>query len=257
MMQKQHRPSGQCTKITKISIVDQVCDAIKQDVVNGVWKTGDKLPSEAEFAASFGVNRLSVRMALQKLNTLGIITTRVGEGSFVCDFSLKPILNELTVFYEGEERYEEVTQLRRLLEYECLSLAVQNSTTQDQAMLKSALDHFKDVWLRYYENLEDTNLLEQLVDADFLFHCRIVEMSHNTLYRDIYHMVQQLIRSHIARLLHMNLSQRHAAGLPPLGNDDPHCKMYRSIVNADTTLLRQITDEMLALTPIECTESIT
>ena len=107
----------------------------------------------------------------------------------------------------------------------------------------------------HYQSWQET--YAGLVDADFLFHCRIVEMSHNTLYRDIYHMVQQLIRSHIASLLHMNLSQPHAAGLPPLGNDDPHCKMYRSIVNADTTLLRQITDEMLALTPIECTESIT
>lgn len=46
-------------KINRVSIVDQVCAAIKQDVVDGIWKPGDKLPSEAELADTFGVNRLS------------------------------------------------------------------------------------------------------------------------------------------------------------------------------------------------------
>ena len=42
----------------------------KQDIADGVWKTGDKIPSEGELAEIFGVNRLSVRMALQKLSAL-------------------------------------------------------------------------------------------------------------------------------------------------------------------------------------------
>ncbi|MFR1050737.1 MAG: FadR/GntR family transcriptional regulator [Lachnospirales bacterium] len=58
------RPGGRKMKITRVSIVDQVCSSIKQDIADGIWKAGDKLPSEAEFAETFGVNRLSVRMAL-------------------------------------------------------------------------------------------------------------------------------------------------------------------------------------------------
>lgn len=257
MKQPQRRSDGRNMKITRISIVDQVCDAIKQGIANGVWKAGDKLPSEAEFAETFGVNRLSVRMALQKLNTLGIITTRVGEGSFVCSFSWKPILNELTIFYEGKDRFRDVLQLRRLLEYECLYLAVQGSTSDERNELKQALDCYNEACLRYYEDVENMSLLELLVDADFDFHYKIVKMSHNRLYKDIYYMVQQLIRSHITELQHNTLSQRKAEGLPPFRSNDPHVKMYQSIVNSDSKLLHQITDEMLCLTPIECTDTIT
>ena len=40
-------------KISRISIVDQVCASIKQDIADGVWKTGDKIPSEGELAEIF------------------------------------------------------------------------------------------------------------------------------------------------------------------------------------------------------------
>ena len=82
-------------KIRRLSVVDQVSDSIKQSLLDQVWKEGDKLPSEGELAEYYGVNRLSVRMALQKLSTLGLIETRVGEGSFVAHFSVQPIFSEL------------------------------------------------------------------------------------------------------------------------------------------------------------------
>ena len=119
-------------KISRVSIVDQVCASIKQDIADGIWKAGEKLPSEAEFAETFGVNRLSVRVALQKLNTLGIIETRVGEGSFVCNFSLRPVLNEISVFYASEDNYKDVQQLRNLLEFECMRLAVTLATDEEK-----------------------------------------------------------------------------------------------------------------------------
>lgn len=55
-------------KIKKVSASEQVCEAIQDQISAGVWKVGDKLPSESDLAAKFGVNRLTVRMALQKLN---------------------------------------------------------------------------------------------------------------------------------------------------------------------------------------------
>ena len=62
-------------KIRRLSVVDQVSDSIKQSLLDQVWKEGDKLPSEGELAEYYGVNRLSVRMALQKLSTLGLCQT--------------------------------------------------------------------------------------------------------------------------------------------------------------------------------------
>lgn len=238
-------------KIARVSVVDQVCASIKQDIADGVWQPGDKIPSEAEFADMFGVNRLSVRMALQKLNTLGIIETRVGEGSFVCDFSLKPILNEISVFYEGEEQYRDVQQLRNLLEYECMRLAVYTATDEEKQQLKEALDCYNE-----RAKLQDTDpyseeLLANLVDADFNFHYQVIKMSHNKIYKDIYYMVQQLIRGHITRLLSTRTRRRHEAGMPYQTDSDTHNKIYHCIIHSDVDALQRAQEEMIGIIPIK------
>lgn len=238
-------------KIRRISLVDQVCASIKQDIVDGIWKAGDKLPSESDFADTFGVNRLSVRMALQKLSTLGIIETRVGEGSFVRDFSLKPMLSEISVFYESKDCYDDVRQLRSLLEYECMRLAILSATDAEKEELHNALIHYNDLALKYNLDVDNEDALKRLVDADFNFHYKIIKMSHNRLYKDVYFMVQQLIRSNITQLVRTRAHLRAEAGLPPLGESDTHNKIYSCIINSDTAVLRQITDELLGIKPVE------
>lgn len=237
-------------KIARVSIVDQVCSAIKQDIADGLWKPGDKIPSESEFAETFGVNRLSVRMALQKLNTLGIIETRVGEGSFVCDFSLKPILDEISFLYEGEDKYKDVRQLRYLLELECMRLAVQTGTDEEKAQLKAALDRHKQCSVAYEADPYSEELLAAAVEADFNFHYQVIRMSHNKLYKDIYYMVQQLIREHITQLVSSRVHRRHKAGLPPLSENDTHVKIYNCIINSDIDALRRANEEMLGIVPV-------
>lgn len=76
-------------RIKKVSASEQVCEAIQEQISGGVWRVGDKLPSESELAQKFGVNRLTVRMALQKLNALGIVETRTGSGTFVIEFDFE------------------------------------------------------------------------------------------------------------------------------------------------------------------------
>lgn len=250
--EQQKRPAGRKMKISRVSIVDQVCDSIKQDIADGIWKAGDRLPSEAEFAETFGVNRLSVRMALQKLSTLGIIETRVGEGSFVCSFSLKPVLSEISIFYEGADQYHDIQQLRNLLEYECMRLAAHTASEQEKAELKEALDHYYELNRNYFElGPDNEEALELAVDADFNFHYKVVKMSHNRLYKDIYFMVQQLIRGHINQLVSGRTRRRKEAGLPPYGDDDTHKKIYDCIINCDEDALRRAMDEMLGIVPVK------
>lgn len=237
-------------KISRISIVDQVCASIKQDIADGMWKTGDKLPSEGEFAEIFGVNRLSVRMALQKLNTLGIIETRVGEGSYVRSFSLKPILKEVAVFYEGRDKYEDVRQLRFLLESECMRLAVLRGTDGDRERLKAALQYYNDMAREFHRDINNQELLEQVVDADFMFHFQIILMSHNVLYRDIYQMVQALIHEHIKDLLSRRARARAEAGLTPEPVNETHEAFYRAIMESDTDAIKRLCEEMLGIVPV-------
>ena len=80
-------------KIKKVSVVDQVSEALKDNILNHTWEPGDKLPSEGDLADTFGVNRLSVRMALQKLNNAGAFRDQ-GRGRHLCQEVLHGSLYE-------------------------------------------------------------------------------------------------------------------------------------------------------------------
>src|SRR6476660_2965644 len=55
----------------------------QQLLSDGVLKPGTRLPSERELAGKFGVARSSLRQALKVLEVMGVITQRVGDGSYL------------------------------------------------------------------------------------------------------------------------------------------------------------------------------
>ncbi len=79
----------------------QLIEILKQQIEDGVWVPGDKMPSELELCDSYGVSRTVVRQALRELEANSFIVRRKGKGTFVA----KPKINEgliqrLTVFYQ-------------------------------------------------------------------------------------------------------------------------------------------------------------
>jgi GntR family transcriptional regulator len=57
--------------------------AVEAEIVDGTWSPGDRLPSESELCAHFSASRTSVRDALSRLESAGIISRRQGKGAFV------------------------------------------------------------------------------------------------------------------------------------------------------------------------------
>ena len=68
------------SKIKKVSAADQVYTQLKTFILEGHWVPGEKIATETELAKSLGVNRLTVRVALQRLAALGLMDIRVGDG---------------------------------------------------------------------------------------------------------------------------------------------------------------------------------
>ncbi|EGD49081.1 regulatory protein GntR HTH [Ruminiclostridium papyrosolvens DSM 2782] len=247
MEEKKIKRSVEKPKINRVSVVEQICSLVKQDIANGVWNPGDKLPTEAKFSEIFGVNRLSVRMALQKLSTLGIIETRVGEGSFVRTFSLRPFLSEIAVFYDDDDKYNDVQQLRNFLEGECMNLAILYASQEEKDELKEVLEQYHESFKEYKKDIDNAESLEKMVDADFEFHCQVVKMSHNKLYNDIYYIVHQLIRRHITKLISTRAHRRREADI----SDDTHERIYQGIITADRETVRKAREEVLGIIPIQ------
>ena len=89
-------------QLKRKSISDQIFDILKEKIISNQWKPGDKIPSETELAASFGVSRLSARTAIQRLSALGLVEIRVGDGTYIKDY---PLDNLLTASFQKVSPY--------------------------------------------------------------------------------------------------------------------------------------------------------
>lgn len=76
---------GDAKSAPAVALYQQVKDFISRKIQDGSWKAGDRLPSEHELVAQFGMSRMTVNRALRELTEQGRIVRVTGVGSFVAE----------------------------------------------------------------------------------------------------------------------------------------------------------------------------
>ncbi len=162
-------------KLEKINITDQICKEIKKNIIDGHWMEGDKIPSENELAQMMGVSRISIRAALQRLQVIGYIETRGGEGSFVKKFSLSNIFNVVSDdIIMNDLAVAELREFRKNMELDCCRLAIERGTCEEIEQLEEILKGLANTIKQ--DNPDD------FFEMDNNFHMQIAKMSKNSLY---------------------------------------------------------------------------
>ncbi|MEX0366311.1 MAG: phosphonate metabolism transcriptional regulator PhnF [Ruegeria sp.] len=69
--------------MARTPIWKSIASTLSAEISDGMYRPGDKLPTEAQLAARFGVNRHTVRHAMSALVDAGTVRTRRGAGAFV------------------------------------------------------------------------------------------------------------------------------------------------------------------------------
>lgn len=62
---------------------EKVVDFVQNQILNGVYSTGDKLPSEREMALQLNVSRTSVREGIRILEQMGALSCQQGSGNYI------------------------------------------------------------------------------------------------------------------------------------------------------------------------------
>ena len=160
--------------IQKINAVEQVFDQMQSLLIDGTWHPGDKLPSENDLSAAFGVSRMTIRQAMQKLKALGLIETRTGSGSYVCEVNPEDSLNELIpLMYIGSPSQIHVFQFREMIESESVRIATPSA---GEKYLKKLEDQ-----LTRMNNAAAEDNIKLFSQYDLKFHMTIVKMTGNPL----------------------------------------------------------------------------
>jgi len=87
-----------------VALWRQIQQSIQRDITEDVFKPGDRLPTEFELAAQFGVNRHTVRRALAELEDKGLLRVEQGRGTFVREHVIDYQVGRRTRFTENLTR---------------------------------------------------------------------------------------------------------------------------------------------------------
>jgi GntR family transcriptional regulator len=75
-----------------------------EQIEAGDLPPGDRLPSERNLSKRLGVNRMTLRRALQRLEIQGLLLRRQGDGTYVADPKIERQAGELVSFSRGMRR---------------------------------------------------------------------------------------------------------------------------------------------------------
>lgn len=81
----------------------QIADRIRERILRGEWKTGERIPSIRELAIELGVNPNTVTRSYQKLLDRELISNQRGRGYFVSDNAAERALQEMKEEFMRDE----------------------------------------------------------------------------------------------------------------------------------------------------------
>ena len=127
--------------IRKTRIAEEIADRIRVLILDGTLPPDRPLPGERLLAARFGVSRGSIRDALRLLETIGLLETRHGQGTFPRELDVNRLVAPLAsiLAYRSDLR-DELLDVRRMFEPAVARVAATRVTAEDLADLQRILD---------------------------------------------------------------------------------------------------------------------
>jgi GntR family transcriptional repressor for pyruvate dehydrogenase complex len=155
-----------------MSVTDEAIEKIKEMIISGALRPGDRLPREADLAQRLGLSRSSLREAVRALSLVRILDVRQGDGTYVTSLDAALLLDALSFVIElhHDRSVLELLEARRLLEAEAAALAA----------VRIAPDQLAELH-RLIEAMPGCTDVEEFVENDLGFHRTIATAAGNAV----------------------------------------------------------------------------
>lgn len=204
------------------TLVTQVSDTIRQQILTGAYTPGSRLPSEARLTESHGVSRTVVREAIAALRADGLVEPRQGAGVFVLEAGSPPIFSPQAVDRARISSVIEILELRTGVEVEAAGLAaLRRSPAQEEAILEC-----------HYAIRRCVAANKPTAEADFALHLAIADATNNPRFREFLEILGSGVIPRAAL---------KSEGEPPpyiSQLDEEHSRMVTAISNGDEEAAR-------------------
>ncbi len=154
-----------------MAVTDEAIVKIKEMLLSGELRPGDRLPPEKELSEALGLSRNSLREAVKALELIRVLDVRRGDGTFVTSLEPSLLLEAMSFVIDIHQDHTilDLFEVRRLLEPAAAAMATLKATPGDLERLTAML-----------EEVGPQTSVEDLVAHDVTFHGLICELSGNT-----------------------------------------------------------------------------
>ncbi len=151
---------------------EYVMEQIQNFILEKALRPNDYLPSEVEMAQSLNVSRSTVREALKRLETMGVIDISHGERPRVSTLNLERFLDALRMFMViDKDEFIDLMELRKIIEIGAVDMAIKKLTDTQIKRLKNFITEME-------KNIDNPELF---AINDFNFHLELIKSTENLL----------------------------------------------------------------------------
>lgn len=182
------RTLEQLTPISRTKLTNSVFEQLLSFVVKESWKPGDRIPPERELCQRLGIARTSLREALKAMELIGMLDSRVGDGTFVCprsEFLSRPLLWAFTG--TDHEELREIMEARTIIEENLAAFAAMRGTDEQIKDIGRAVQLMRDSIARG----------DSILEADMAFHIAVSKAAQNGVLLNAVQLLRNLMRQWI------------------------------------------------------------
>ena len=180
------------TRIPSLTRVADIAAAeLEKRILEGSLRPGDRLPPERDLSLELSVSRPSLREAIHRLVSKGLLKTRHGEGTYVTD-RLETQFSDpwIEMINTHPPMHRDLLEFRSIIEAQAARMAGERATNADIDRLNRAYAVLQSA----YSNADT----EQYIGADVAFHLVIGEAAHNVFISHLMGSLFKVIHGHIA-----------------------------------------------------------
>jgi len=192
--------------VKAMTLTQQVAQQMTDEIRNGLYPLGARLPSGKQLASRFGVSQAVIREVTERLRAQGLIDSRQGSGCTVKARTEAGGFRVPHVAGEGHRDLASVYELRLDLEGAAAALAAVRRTETDIAALTAILKSLDD---KLYAP-------DEAIELDIAFHVAIAGATQNRYYVDLLQYLNLQIREAVRR------AREHSLTLERLTDDAQH-----------------------------------
>jgi DNA-binding FadR family transcriptional regulator len=220
--------------VEKQRVAEEIAEQLRSLILNGQYPPGSKLPPERELSKRLRVNRASLREALKKLEHLGLVRIRQGDGTRVQNFmetgGIELVQHLLPLGGGKPEMIRDLLEFRRIFGRELARLAAARASKDKDALNR----------LRALADKADTTAgAGELFDLDFEFYVAIAAMCGNQVMLLLINTVRDAVRGFMPLLANLAAPQDQVR--------KHHRELIAAIERADIQAAGKIADEYLRM----------